>query len=109
MMASLIGLQPTSIHEADGVGLFYFGKRTPNIYLLPANSIFEVVYGPLLRGWQFARYQLFGANNGAALLERRGLTADEIDYFESLLKIAKVSHRVHQSSSFAEAFNHPNG
>lgn len=91
-MNSLIESPPSTIVQLSDSTTFYFGSETDEIHLLPGNSLFQIVYSPREQhGWEFVRYQLFEAQDGVAVLERRELEADEIAYFEGLLALAPYS------------------
>lgn len=101
-MKSLIGAEPTAIRHLIDSSLFYFGSSTSDINLLPGSARFDIVYSPQEgNGWEFVSYQWFEEKNGIAVLERRLLDADEIDYFENLLSLVKETGEMKQA--FSEA------
>ena len=85
-MNDLINVPPTDIVRRDNSFLFFFGVKARDIYQLPGNAKFSVVYSPVEPWeWEFVRYQVFSNANGAVVLERRLLNADEIAYFKRLI------------------------
>ena len=91
-MNSLLDSQPSTIVRLTDSTVFYFGTETSEIHLLPGSSRFQVVYSPCEQhGWEFVRYQLFEAQDGVAVLERRGLELDEISHFKDMLSLASCS------------------
>ena len=89
-MNNLIDVQPTDIVRRDNSFIFFYGVKARDIYQLPGKAEFSVVYSPAdRREWEFVRYQVFANANGAVVLERRLLNADEIAYFKLLISNLK--------------------
>ncbi len=89
-MSGLIDVSPTTIQHHDGSTNFYYGVQPHRIQYLPAEAEFMVVYSPKDGdGWQLVKYRMFGNDSGMAVIERRNLKPEEIQYFENLRKISK--------------------
>lgn len=101
-MKSLIGAEPTAVRHLMNSSLFYFGSSNADINSLPGSAKFHIVYSPQDQsGWECVSYQWFEEKNGIAVLDRRVLDPDEIDYFENLLRLVKETGEMKQT--FSEA------
>ena len=89
-MTGLMDASPTAIQYHDGSTNFYYGVQPHKIQYLPAGAEFMVVYSPKDGdGWKLVKYRMFGNESGMAVIERRDLKSDEIEYFENQRKLSK--------------------
>ncbi len=88
MKKQLIDIQPQSVQRSSDATIFYYGAEPERLQLLPADTEFTMVYSPNEGdGWQSVRYSVIENQKGYNVLERRPLDADEILYFERLLRV----------------------
>ncbi len=86
--SQLIDTPPQSVQRSSDATIFYFGAEHGRLQLLPADAQFMIVYSPQEPdGWQVVRYSVIEGHKGYSVLERRALEADEIHYFERLLRV----------------------
>lgn len=86
--SQLIDVPPQSVQRLSDATIFYYGAEHGRLQLLPANAQFIMVYSPNTHdGWQVVRYNVIEGHKGYSVLERRALEADEIHYFERLLRV----------------------
>ena len=89
-MRGLMDALPTAIQHHDGSTNFYYGVQPHKIQYLPDQAEFVVVYSPKDGdNWQFVKYRMFGNESGMAVVERRDLSPEEIQYFETQRKLSK--------------------
>ena len=90
-MSGLMDASPTAVQHHEGSTNFYYGVHPHKIQYLPAQAEFMVVYSPKDGdGWQLVQYRVFGNDSGMAVIARRDLAPEEITYFETLAKNAKL-------------------
>ena len=89
-MSRLTDASITAVQHHEGAVNFYYGVQPHKIQYLTADAEFAVVYSPKNGdGWQYVKYRMFGNESGMAVIERRDLNADEVEFFETLRKNSK--------------------
>jgi len=89
-MSGLLDALPTAVQHHEGSTNFYYGVHPHKIQYLPAQAEFNVVYSPKDGdGWQLVKYRMFGESGGMAVVIRRDLEAEEVAYFETMVKNSK--------------------
>lgn len=88
MKTQLIDVSPQSIQRSSHATIFYYGAEPERLQSLPADTQFTMVYSPNDGdSWQSVRYNVMENQKGYTVVERRTLDADEIFYFEGLLRL----------------------
>jgi len=83
-----IDMPPQGVQRSSLMTIFYYAAEPERLQTLPAEAQFIMVYSPNDGdGWQSVRYSVIENRKGYHVLERRSLEADEISYFERLLRV----------------------